>query len=575
MTSSAAGDAGAAIILTCCSPCVLILSVILLFWGELQYVYGQADVEYLKKHAQVVSESTTDLRHVPGNQPLFVQNVIGTEERAHDSKMSAMLTPMGSGLRITRATEISQIEQRTRKEKQGSTEYTSYIPCSPTDTPVWKDSPTLQFHLDTGPGRQCTCCTYNNHVAYNPGSNDICNYPLNSDMGSAVPSFGTGSEDSYAASAWIGPFDIGQGYMQSYATQAGDHPLDGEGVPSKGLGADGMYLNDGWCLSSASSDVYYNPIKSSAYQPATNGHAVTGSGIAAWTNQVTNSCTKSSGGMNNDVSVWKTKFTFVSATSPAGCNPGPKGGTPPVGCSRQQVTALGEKNGSDLKEWKSSNGNTYRTIRLGTKSSDEMCDAVLADVTAQVWVVRIMTFFLMWISFRMALTWVDFLKDIMLDTMECCRGSGFVDNGMRMLENDVDSFVDCALCYIACVPAVLLWFVTFAIAWVTFRPQVSIPIFIVFCGYMAYARQRKGRGGYQEFDNQQQFQQVPTQGAQTQYPPQQQYNQPVGPNYGGTQGQYPPPNQIPQPNAYPPQNQAGQYQGQYPPQGQYQQGPSV
>eukprot|EP00494_Astrolonche_serrata_P001928 UN01934 len=132
---------------------------------------------------------------------------------------------------------------------------------------------------------------------------------------------------------------------------------------------------------------------------------------------------------------------------------------------------------TSLKRYKSSKD--YEIIYVGNKSSDDLLDQIKEEIDGRVWAYRILTFFGLWLGFRL----MGGIVDIFTDFLPC----GF------------DGVFDCILCCLACIPATVIWCFFFAIAWLTFRPVIGIPFLIICCclcgggGYYYYMKREEKR----------------------------------------------------------------------------------
>merc|ERR1712159_389503 len=137
---------------------------------------------------------------------------------------------------------------------------------------------------------------------------------------------------------------------------------------------------------------------------------------------------------------------------------------------------------------------------IGKQSKDKIVEKVQAQADGMVMLIRIITFLGMWLAFRLALSFVDFMTDVLIDGMICFECIPGFEGACQSLETGVEGAMDCILCCITCPPAFMLWLIVFAIAWIAFRPTVAIPLLIIGCcigGAMAYSKQQNGgkRGG--------------------------------------------------------------------------------
>eukprot|EP00494_Astrolonche_serrata_P006900 UN06925 len=194
-----------------------------------------------------------------------------------------------------------------------------------------------------------------------------------------------------------------------------------------------------------------------------------------------------------------------------------------------------------IERYKSSKD--YEIVYVGYKSSDDMIAELRARVEATVWVCRVLTFFGLWLGYRLLASVVDLFTD--------------------WLPCGINEVFDMLLCAAACVPAFVTWFIFFAIAWLTFRPIIGGPILaaaICLCvGYGYYskkkgAERKQSNAPYQSVDsgsvnNNQNNNAFITNQTQQQYQPQQQ--------------QYQPPQQQQQQYRPPPQQQYQPQQQQY------------
>eukprot|EP01004_Peranema_trichophorum_P003417 NODE_2406_length_1592_cov_49.918312_g2070_i0.p1 GENE.NODE_2406_length_1592_cov_49.918312_g2070_i0~~NODE_2406_length_1592_cov_49.918312_g2070_i0.p1 ORF type:complete len:466 (-),score=71.80 NODE_2406_length_1592_cov_49.918312_g2070_i0:140-1537(-) len=115
-------------------------------------------------------------------------------------------------------------------------------------------------------------------------------------------------------------------------------------------------------------------------------------------------------------------------------------------------------------KWESKYGSSYSIYKfsLGIKTSDEMFEELEKQNVVLTWVLRFISFFVIWCGLQMVTGPIALIPELIP-----CVG-GFISN-----------VVGSILCYLNCIVASGLALFFIAIGWLAYRPAIGIPIFIV------------------------------------------------------------------------------------------------
>jgi len=110
----------------------------------------------------------------------------------------------------------------------------------------------------------------------------------------------------------------------------------------------------------------------------------------------------------------------------------------------------------------------------------EIVDRLQDDSDLILFAIRIATFVGILFGFRLMLAWIDFLKNMIIRaTPTCIPGVSYLTEGAHQL-------LDCVLFLVIIPPTLALWTVSWAIAWIVFRPLIGIPIGLVAFSILGY-----------------------------------------------------------------------------------------
>lgn len=127
----------------------------------------------------------------------------------------------------------------------------------------------------------------------------------------------------------------------------------------------------------------------------------------------------------------------------------------------QTVSVIAQQSGNQLIGWTARTGEVFERLAMGQQSSDQMLASAEKDVKVRTWLLRLAGFVLMFIGLSMVFKPLSVLADVV----------PFIGN-----------LAEFGLGLVAGLVAISLSATTIAVAWLFYRPLISIPLLLLAIG---------------------------------------------------------------------------------------------
>jgi len=434
------GEGKSAIIQTCCSPCMIIGAIILLFAGEFMWVRDQNNIELIKKD---MVDGVTGYSASNDGKPIAfyakfdiikADDVIDpqfgvTIKSAMKAKRKAyMLT--GSVVKETSTSSDGKTQTTTKSCRQSWTSTIipgggSYNPCAPSDPYKY---------------------------------NDV-------DFKSPCPTGSSSCGKTMEGKVMADEFTVTEALIDDYTFRETSTVINeeewGEDYKSKTVN---LALNNTWFLCGGGTYLSNNYREDLGMQHGTASNPVCSNQQTPINDNGKYDVNKAIG-YDHSVSWVAWKIPTAGFTI----------------CSKQ----TSGKTFEPLID-----GYTYDLMLLGKKTKQDCIDHMTDVARAQAYIIRIMGFLMLWCGFCMMFALVSFFADRVGSLIPCGLGEMFSD------------CVDCMITVVTCPPAAACWLFWFSLAWLIFNPWpyglAFLGSVIVMAGLVWWFKQNEGESAKEE-----------------------------------------------------------------------------